>query len=169
MYTVKGIAILDNDGNRLFAKYYDADGLSTFKEQKNFEKKLFSKTSRANSEIIIIDGFTCLYKSNIDLFFYVLGNVNENELLLSNVLNCVYESICLILHKNVEKRNLIDNLDAIMLVIDEIVDKGIILEADPEAIAHKVSIRSEDIPIGEQSVSQVLQTAKEQLKWSLLK
>lgn len=85
MYLIKGIAILDNDGNRILAKYYDQNILSTLKEQKAFEKNLFTKTHRANAEIIMLDGLTCVYKSNVDLFFYVMGSSHENE-----VFHCMY-------------------------------------------------------------------------------
>ena len=44
LYTVKGILILDNNGDRLFGKYYDPNVFPTTKEQKDFEKSLFSKT-----------------------------------------------------------------------------------------------------------------------------
>ena len=27
----------------------------------------------------MLDGLTCLYKSNVDLFFYVMGSSHENE------------------------------------------------------------------------------------------
>lgn len=76
---MKGIAILDNDGNRILAKYYDKNVFPTAKEQRTFEKNLFNKTHRANAEIIMLDGLTCVYKSNVDLFFYVMGSSNENE------------------------------------------------------------------------------------------
>ena len=95
MYIIKGIAILDNDGNRILAKvscsikvvgsnaetisfqYYD-DAYPTAKEQRGFEKNLFAKTHRANGEIIMLDGFTCVYKNSVDLFFYVMGSSSEN-------------------------------------------------------------------------------------------
>ncbi|KAK8773688.1 hypothetical protein V5799_011778 [Amblyomma americanum] len=168
LYTVKAIAILDNDGNRILAKYYD-NTFPSAKEQKAFEKNLFSKTHRANAEIIMLDGLTCVYRSNVDLFFYVMGSSHENELILCSALNCLYDSINQILRKNVEKKVLLDNLDIIMLAVDEICDGGIILEADPTSILQKVALRTDDIPLGEQTVAQVFQTAKEQLKWSLLK
>ncbi|KAH1007278.1 coatomer subunit zeta-1 [Dendroctonus ponderosae] len=169
LYTVKGIVILDSDGNRILAKYYDVKSLPTVKERKAFEKNLFNKTHRANAEIIMLDGFTCVYKSNVDLFFYVMGNSNENELILMNVLNCLYDSLSQILRKNVEKRAVMDSLDIVMLAIDEICDSGIIIDADSSSVVSRVAVRSDDIPIGEQTVAQVFQTAKEQLKWSLLK
>lgn len=79
MYTIKGMLILDNDGHRILAKYYDPNVLPTTKEQKAFEKNLFNKTHKADSEIIMLDGMVCVYRSNVDLFFYVLGSSNENE------------------------------------------------------------------------------------------
>ena len=59
---------------RILAKYYDSSVLSTPQEQKKFEKNLFGKTHKANSEIIMFEGMTCLYKSNVDLFFYIIGS-----------------------------------------------------------------------------------------------
>jgi len=169
LYSVKGMAILDNDGNRILTRYYDKETFPSAKEQKAFEKNLFNKTHRASGEIIMLDGQTCVYKSNVDLFFYVIGSSHENELILMSVLNCLYESISMILRKNVEKRALIDNMDVVMLAMDEICDNGIIMEADSGSVLQRVAVRTDDIPLGEQTVAQVLQSAKEQLKWSLLK
>lgn len=169
LYAVKGIAILDSDGNRILAKYYDKNVFPTPKEQKTFEKNLFNKTHRANAEIIMLDGLTCVYKSNVDLFFYVMGSSNDNELILMSVLNCLYDSVSQILRKNVEKRAVLEALDIVMLAMDEICDGGIIIDADSTSVVSRVALRSDDIPIGEQTVAQVFQTAKEQLKWSLLK
>lgn len=171
------MCIMDNDGNRILAKYYDKNILSTVKEQKAFEKNLFNKTHRSNTEIIMLDGLTCVYKSNVDLFFYVMGNAYENELILLSVLNCLYDSISFILKKNVEKRLVLDNLEIIMLAFDEICDGGyvlkknyqkianliyiqfpsfsIILDADPSSVVKRVDLRNDDIPIAEQTVAQV--------------
>lgn len=77
---MKGIAILDNDGNRILSNYYDSELFASIKEEKAFEKNLFSKTSKASGEIIMLDGLTCLYRSNVDLYFYVMGSTHENEL-----------------------------------------------------------------------------------------
>ncbi|ROT72154.1 hypothetical protein C7M84_009459 [Penaeus vannamei] len=124
LYIIKGIAILDNDGNRLLAKYYDPNVFPTVKEEKKFEKNLFQKTHRANAEVIMLDRLTCVYRSNVDLFFYVMGYSHENELILVSVLSCLYDAVSAILRKNVEKRTLLDNLDIIMLAVDEICDGG---------------------------------------------
>ena len=74
--------------HKLF-RYYDSESFPTTAAQKKFEKSLFTKTHKvstklfvadfrydfhlkANAEIIMLDGFTCLYKSSVDLFFYVV-------------------------------------------------------------------------------------------------
>ena len=104
MEMIKAMIIMDNDGKRLFAKYYDhslaygsdpsaaplpqvASALAN-PPQGDFERKLFQKTCKANSEIVMLDGMTIVYRSTVDVLFYVIGNSDENELILSSVLNC---------------------------------------------------------------------------------
>ena len=168
LYTVKAILILDNDGQRLIGKYYD-DQFPSIKEQREFEKTLFSKTSKTSSEIIMLDNLTIVYRTNIDLFFYVIGSTSENEIMLSSVLNCLYDSISQILKKNVEKRYLLDYLDAVLLSVDEICDYGILLETDPSQVAQRVSLKDAELPLNEQTVMDVMKSARDQLKWSILR
>ena len=168
LYTVKAILILDNDGLRLVGKYFDSQ-FPTIKDQREFEKTLFAKTHKANGEIIMLDNLTIVYRSNIDLFFYVVGSTSHNEIMLGSVLNCLYDSLNQILRKNIEKRYLLDYLDAVFLSIDEICDNGILMETDPNAIAQRVSLKENDVPIGEQTVLDVVNKAKEQFKWSILR
>ena len=73
---IKGMAILDSDGNRILTKYYDPTIFPTVKDEKKFEKQLFH---RANAEITMINRLTCVYRSNVDLYFYVIGSSQENE------------------------------------------------------------------------------------------
>ncbi|XP_071021968.1 coatomer subunit zeta-1-like isoform X2 [Oncorhynchus clarkii lewisi] len=154
LYTVKAVLILDNDGERLYAKYYD-DTYPSVKEQKAFEKNIFSKTHRTDSEIALLEGLTVVYKSNIDLFFYVVGSSHENELMLMAVLNCLFDSLSQMLRKNVERRALLENMEGLFLAVDEIVDGGVILESDPQQVVHRVALRGEDVPYSEQTVTQL--------------
>uniref|UniRef100_A0A146XU27 Coatomer subunit zeta n=1 Tax=Fundulus heteroclitus TaxID=8078 RepID=A0A146XU27_FUNHE len=159
LYTVKAVFILDNDGNRLLSKYYDPELYPTMKDQKNFESNVFSKTHKADNEIAFLEGMTIVYKSSIDLFFYVVGSAQENELMLMSVLNCLFDSLSHILRKNVERRCLLDNMEGVFLVVDEIIDGGVILESDPQQVLQKVNYRADDNPLTEQSVAQVTHTA----------
>ena len=76
-----------------------------------------------------------------------------------------------------------DKMDMVLLALDEICDEGILMEADPEAVVARARLRDDDLPLAEQTVAHVqagikakmdattalVQSAKEQLKWSLLK
>lgn len=161
--TVKAFVLLDNDGARVFAKYYD-DAFPTVQEQKAFEKKLFSKTHRANSEIVLLDGITVVYRSNVDLYFYVMGAESENELALRSLLSCVYESVSRLLRKNVEKRTLMENMDGLLMIVDETIDQGIMLECDSDSLSQRLAFRSgmtaEDLMAAgaEQSVVQIVKS-----------
>ena len=84
------------------------------------------------SEIIMLDGLTILYKSSVDLFFYVMGSSYENELLLMSALDVLFDSLNMILKKEFEKKALMEHLDMVMMAVDEICDQGILLEHDPE-------------------------------------
>ncbi|CAI4231260.1 unnamed protein product [Auanema sp. JU1783] len=174
LYSVKGIVILDQDGNRIIAKYYDKETFGTTKEQKAFEKSMFQKTHRnASSEILLLDGVTCVYRSNVDLNLYVLGSPRENELILDSLLSCLYDSISTVLRKNVEKKSLLENMDTCILILDEICDDGIIQETDSQAVVSRCALKGDEISFPDQTLSQVglsfVSSAKEQLKWSLLK
>ncbi|VDM39229.1 unnamed protein product, partial [Toxocara canis] len=155
LYSIKGLAILDQDGNRVLAKYYDAELFPSQKEQRAFEKSLFQKTNKANAEVIMLDGLICVYRSNVDLFFYVMGGTNENEMVLVAALNCLYDSVSMVLRKNVEKKALLDNMDIAMLILDEICDNGVLLESEPQAVVSRCAVRQEELAFGDQSISQV--------------
>ncbi|TGZ59051.1 hypothetical protein CRM22_009299 [Opisthorchis felineus] len=156
LYSIKSILILDSDGKRIIAKYYDSS-FSGPKEQLDFESKLFKKTSKSvGAEITLLDGATCVYRSSSDVYFYVIGDAAENELLLVSALNCLYDSVAQILKRCVEKKTVLDNLDLIFLVVDELCNDGILMECDPTALVSRIGTRTEDIPLGEQTVAQLI-------------
>ncbi|VDP83806.1 unnamed protein product [Schistosoma mattheei] len=117
----------------------------------------------------MLDGATCVYRNVGDLYFYVVGDANENELLLVSALQCLYDSVSQALKRSVEKKTLMDNLDLIFLIVDELCHNGILLESDATALVSRVGARTDDIPLGEQTVAQAIQNAKEQIRMSLIK
>uniref|UniRef100_A0A1I8J1J7 Coatomer subunit zeta n=1 Tax=Macrostomum lignano TaxID=282301 RepID=A0A1I8J1J7_9PLAT len=178
LHTVRAILILDNDGRRIVAKYYTGAGSSTVtvglasaKDQRLFERRLLAKTAKnPSTDVLMFEGLTCLFRSNVDLLFCVLGDSNENELILNTVLCTLFDAVSIILRKNVEKRALLDYLDVMFLVVDELCDNGIVLETDAHHLVARVGTRviDESSPM-EGSVTQVLQQATQQFKWALLK
>ncbi|CDW55249.1 coatomer subunit zeta 1 [Trichuris trichiura] len=125
---------------------------------------------RFSADIILLDGLICVYKSSVDLYFCVIGSGQQDELILYSVLNCFYETVVHILKKSVEKKTLYECVDMVMLAIDEICDSGVILETDYNSVLSRLAFRSDELSFSEQTVAQVgMQSAREQLKWSLLK
>ena len=171
MYMIKAVLVLDNDGNRIIANYFDDELFPDVKSQKSFEKKLFNKTSRdQDSEIALLEEMTVIYKSNVDLYFYIVGDSSENELILANMLTTFYDSVSGVLNKNVEKRVLLANLHQILLLLDEMIDSGIVMDSELDSVMAKIGMggpSNMSSLVGldaEQTVNNVLQQAKE-FKW----
>ncbi|GBG24730.1 Coatomer subunit zeta-1 [Hondaea fermentalgiana] len=167
--SVKGVVILDSaDGSRMHAKYF-AKSLRDQKAQLEFERSLFQKTrgqnARSEAEIVMLDNTVVVYRAGIDVIFYVCGEPDENELILTTILDAMYEALSGILRSHLEKRTLLDNLDLVLLTVDELVDGGLILETDPVAIANRVLMKGAtgETPMNELTISQALQSARDQL------
>lgn len=135
----------------MLAKYYkpkgspygDPKGLTTQKEQRNFEKGLWDKTKKAGQsvyydswinassygphyagDIILYDGHLAVFKHSADVIFYIIGNAEENELMLSLALNSFQDALSMLLRFQIEKRALLENYDLAMLCLDETIDDG---------------------------------------------
>ncbi|KAK6911918.1 AP complex, mu/sigma subunit, partial [Dillenia turbinata] len=190
--SVKNILLLDSEGKRVAVKYY-TDDWPTNSAKLAFEKSVFTKTQKTNArteallamhdmeyllvqiawlaEITLFENNIIIYKFVQDLHLFVTGSEDENELILSTVLQGFFDAVALLLRNNVDKREALENLDLILLCLDEIVDGGMILETDASVIAGKVATNILDAgaPLSEQTISQALATAREHLTRSLLK
>jgi len=183
LFSVNAILILNSDdGSRVFAKYYTSPhttttGTSTptppyadLKAQKAFEKGLLEKTAKQTADIILYDNRIVLYKSESDVMMYVVGSIEENEIMLYNVILALRDSLHLLFKASVDKRTIIENYDLVSLAIDEIVDDGIILETDPTIIVQRVSkaptqdvTQLKGIDLSEQGMNNLAQFGKAKL------
>ena len=66
------------------------------KSQKTFEKGLIDKTSKQTGDIILYDNRIVLYKLESDVMIYVVGSVDENEILLYNTILALRDSLHLL-------------------------------------------------------------------------
>ncbi|GAA5887290.1 hypothetical protein JCM5296_004591 [Sporobolomyces johnsonii] len=181
------VLLIDSDSNRLLAKYYQPahqdpktptafkHPFQTLKEQRAFEAGIWEKTRRLNGDILLYDNHLVLYKSSIDLTFYVVGPQGENELMLQAVLNAFYDAVAMLLRHQVEKRSILENLDLVVLALDETIDNGIILETDAVAIASRVSrpkpdagVNLSDITLNEQTIMQAFSTVRDKIGQRIL-
>ncbi|KAG8566119.1 hypothetical protein GDO81_013115 [Engystomops pustulosus] len=141
LYTVRAAIILDQDGHRLVAKYYDCT-FPSLVEQQEFEKKLFLKTQRSESEVVLVDGVTALCQRSSDVMCFIIGGPDENELMLLSALTCLCESLYHILRKSLERNSLLENMDTVFLVLDEIIDRGVILECESQQVIERLSFKT---------------------------
>ncbi|KAH7163044.1 Longin-like domain-containing protein [Dactylonectria estremocensis] len=183
LFSIQAILILGTeDGARIFAKYFSSphsapnasasssvSSYSDVKSQKAFEKGLLEKTAKQTGDIILYDNRIVLYKMESDVMMYVVGSVDENEILLYNTILALRDSLHLLFKQSVDKRTIVENYDLVSLAIDEIVDDGIILETDPTIIVQRVSrAPTQDLPVGridlsEQGVNNLAQLGKSKL------
>jgi len=171
---IKAVLILDSqDGSRVHAKYFDAKMKMDKEGQLKFEKSFFNKAknniARVENDVVMLDRTVSLYRNGVDVIFVVVGSSNENELVLSCVLDGLYEALSGMLRSQVDRRNLLDNMELVFLAVDEVVDGGLIMECDSLAIANRVLMRDAEgeVPMSELTISQALATAKQQLGGSL--
>ncbi|TDL16910.1 coatomer protein [Rickenella mellea] len=175
LYSVSAFLILDSDGNRVLAKYYrpknhplgESKNIPSVKEQRTFEKGLWEKTKKAGGDIILYESQLAVYKHSTDLIFYILGNSDENELMLHAALSAFHDALQILLRNQVEKRAVLESFDLVMLCLDETIDDGVIVETDYATIASRVTRPRQDasdIVINEQTIMNAYQTVKEKMQ-----
>jgi len=165
LYTIKALIILDDDGERIIVKYYVTDEFTSLKSQEDFESVILQKSvSNVNEDVFMIDRYIVVFKTVGDVTLFIVGGMNENEILLSNCLNTLYYSLQSLLPQ-IGKNELFEHYDMLILTVDELIDGGIYFECESENIVKRVNIKSRDTdsPITEQSFGQALLTAKEQI------
>mmetsp|Transcript_1552 Transcript_1552/g.2491 ORF Transcript_1552/g.2491 Transcript_1552/m.2491 type:complete len:191 (+) Transcript_1552:58-630(+) len=136
------LLVLDGDGDRIIAKYYDKRSKS---DQSRFELTLHKKTKnlsfRSDAEIILLDHELVVIKGSSDCRIIISGSVDENELVLVNVLDAIHDTVLALLRGQLDKRTMLDNLELVLLTIDEVIDNGQIMELDASAVASRVLMK----------------------------
>eukprot|EP01033_Poteriospumella_lacustris_P012051 gene12051-8607_t len=141
---VNAFIIHDGEGDRLYAKYYDGRSKA---QQIEFEALLQKKTknisTKNESEILLLEPEVVVFKGS-ECKFFVVGSSDENELVLTAVLESIYEAVSSLLRGAVDKRTMLDNLELVLLAIDEVLDHGLVMELDAASIVNRVLMRGVD-------------------------
>eukprot|EP00466_Bigelowiella_natans_P009769 jgi/Bigna1/88960/estExt_fgenesh1_pg.C_410072 len=197
--SIKGLFILDEDGKRIYAKYWTGDckATGTTKLQKEFELRVAKKTmgmaNMADTDAISFEKYVLVFKRLGDnTVLYVLGDPDENELMLATVLNAYEESVSQLLRGQLDANSMLQGLAEgqliqmsgyasemlfatrdrfaiysaeVCLCADEIVMDGLIMETDSLLIAGRASMAQtiKEIPIQDQTLQQFASSAKEKL------
>jgi len=136
--SVRSIVVLDSNGERIISKHYTGSSQDAIKA---FEKDLWNKTkSRTNvieTDVLVQEQNVTVYRRVGDTIFYVTGSEIENELILDSVLGALVNTLTTLL-EFVSKSVLFEYFDVVLLVVDEMIDAGVILESDPEALTQRI-------------------------------
>ena len=76
---------------------------------------------------MIIDSYVAVFRCYSDINIYILGSSDDNELVLGQALDCVHECLEKIFKHGIERRSLIANMSGVILIIDELIDQGILM------------------------------------------
>ena len=134
---VKFIIILDNNGKIIYSKYYTDK--NTAEKQREFEKQLCFQVKNLNIlpgelDIFSIDDYNVFVKLIGEVAYFIGLNEDDNECLGYNFCRIFENCLGTLLHDNFERAKIFNNLEKIMLIIDEMVDNGIIINTDQDSI-----------------------------------
>src|ERR1700740_2061798 len=93
---------------------------------------------------MLLEGSLAVYCMGTDVFFYVIGSVQENEIMLQMVLDAFTGTLRSVLKGHLDKHTILDNLELLLLTVDEIVDAGTVLETDCTVLSKRVMLRNPD-------------------------
>lgn len=175
---VKAIIVVNQEGKRICSRYCKREEWPDLKFQRSFEKAMLAKVQALGDtsdavEIMEFRNYIAAYRQSDDLFLFVVGAKHENELIIAEVLHSFDETLNLMMRGQVYEEAMLENLQGVLLVIDELVDQeGVIMESEPTELAARAGQMSssfmDQVPLGEQTLSQALQTARDQITRSIL-
>ncbi|KAI4840056.1 coatomer subunit zeta [Plasmodium brasilianum] len=175
--TPKGDDKLNNTGCSKESLNYPYDGtlynnLKTSEQQKLFESDITDKAKKLGcnsneTEILVINKYIILYLSINDVSIYIVGDENDNEIILNEIIQTVEQSLNNITNNQIGKKQLIDKLDSVYLILDEIADSGIIMETNSDVIINRLYMHEGDLQ-EHTPLNQAISSAKENIIRSLL-
>ena len=141
---IRGVVVLDKEGGVLISKYYNAPDLThakmeEFNQRLHKKKSRFTDSSMYHNNFFSIDHFVAFFREYDDLSVFVLGTQNDNELILSDVLDTIHEVLDTCFARGINRKSLTENMVKVILTIDELVDEGIILTTELDEILDRIN------------------------------
>ena len=133
---IKFIIILDNSGKIIYSKYYTDKNIE---QQHEFEKQLCFQAQNLNIlpgeiDIFTIDDLNVFVKFIGEVAYFVGINEDDNECLGYNFCKIFENCLSSVLGDNFDRVKVFNNLEKIMILIDEMVYNGIIMNTDQDSI-----------------------------------
>ena len=104
-------------------------------------------------DIFNLNEFILVCKINKDVAVFIGADQDDNECILANVLEILEECLENITKNNVTKKTVMENYQQLALMIDEMIDEGIIINTDSESIENRVYMRDSKTTVESSSSS----------------
>ena len=79
-----------------------------------------------------------------DISVFVIGTEDDNELVISEVLDTLHECFDDAFAHVIDRESLTNNMTAVILIIDELIDGGIIMSTESTTILERINIKLSD-------------------------
>lgn len=163
IHRIQAILVMNSCGVLLFGKYFCGPStpaaskkLASPEAQRELEANIFEATKQAQSpnfDMVQVKNHNVVFVTKEDLIFHVVGDVDENPMVLFMALQTLTETLSEFQDLQIlDARQLEDRYELLVLVVDELVDDGILLETSSMTIAEcveEVNISGNDIPVRE--------------------
>nr|PVC53459.1 hypothetical protein MACL_00000049 [Theileria orientalis] len=150
---VEAILILGEEGEKIAVRYYKLHPSSQLSIAENdqvvFEKSLVNQLEQARlanvvHDCLLIENHLVVFSVLADVYVVVVGHLSENELILSQLCKNVESVLDYITGYDIKKEAIYQKLGSVFLLLDDVVDGGIIMETDPEIVIKRLKRKDTD-------------------------
>ena len=139
---IKFLLILDNSGKRIYCNYYTKE-YETLESQLEFESRLSKITAtysvdKDNIDIFNFENYNIICKIDKEIAIFIGQNENDNELLLNEVFKMFEIQLFNFVGDNITRDKILNHYNDIVLLIDEFITGGIVLNIDEHSLYERV-------------------------------
>ena len=139
---IKFLLILDNSGKRIYCNYYTKE-YETLESQLEFESRLSKITAtysvdKDNIDIFNFENYNIICKIEKEIAIFIGQNENDNELLLNEVFKMFEIQLFNFVGDNLTRDKILNHYNDIVLLIDEFITGGIVLNIDEHSLFERV-------------------------------
>ena len=139
---IKFLLILDNSGKRIYCNYYTKE-YETLESQLEFESRLSKITAtysvdKDNIDIFNFENYNIICKIEKEIAIFIGQNENDNELLLNEVFKMFEIQLFNFVGDNLTRDKILNHYNDIVLLIDEFITGGIVLNIDEHSLYERV-------------------------------
>ena len=142
---IKFVIILDNSGKLIYAKYFTG---KEQEKQREFEKQLCFQVKNLNIspgelDIFSMDDYNIFVKIIGEIAYFIGINEEDNECLGYNFSKIFESCVGNIVNDNFSRVKIFENLGTIITLIDEMLDNGLIINTDSDALSKLIMHQEE--------------------------